>query len=145
MEVEFERYSRGCVALSNLLNLYRLTCTTQKWGCSKQLAYFSELKPAPAAMDENMMKLRGASGLNICGVVVLEVLRMLQRLRIELCSDQSDVCILKKLRKGTWLFQVISVSLGTHGPQRKEKCLIQFFQLSGSRTHRKKRGPAYVY
>jgi len=119
VEVEFERYSRGCAALSNLLNLYRLTCTTQKWGCSKQLAYFSELKPAPAAMDENMMKLRGASGLNICGVVVLEVLRMLQRLRIELCSDQSDVCILKKLRKGMWLFQVISVSLGTSGPQRK--------------------------
>ena len=70
-------------------------------------------------MDENMMKLRGASGLNICGVVVLEVLRMLQRLRIELCSDQSDVCILKELRKGMWLFQVISVSLGTSGPQRK--------------------------
>ena len=69
------------------------------------------------------MKLRRANGLNICGVVALEVLRMLQRLRTALCSDQSDVCILKKLRKGTWLFQVISVSLGTHGPQRKEKCL----------------------
>ena len=142
VEVDFERYSRGCVALSNLLNLYRLTCATQKWGCSKQLAYVSELKPAPAAMDENMMKLRRANGLNICGVVASEVLRMLQRLRIELCSDQSDVCILKKLRKGTWLFQVISVSLGTHGTQRNEKCLIQFFQLSGSRTHRKKRGTA---
>ena len=65
LEVYFERYSRGCVALSNLLNLYRLTCTTQKWDCSKQLAYVSELKPAPAAMDENMMKLRRANGLNI--------------------------------------------------------------------------------
>ena len=54
---------------------------------------------------------------------------MLQ-LRTALCSDQSDVCILKKLSQGMWVFQVISVSLGD-GTRRNEECLIQFFQLSG--------------
>ena len=54
---------------------------------------------------------------------------MLQ-LRTALCSDQSDVCILKKLSQGMWIFQVISVSLGD-GTQRNEECLIQRFQLSG--------------
>ena len=29
VEVYYERYSRGCVALSNLLNLYRLTCAVR--------------------------------------------------------------------------------------------------------------------
>ena len=53
---------------------------------------------------------------------------MLQ-LRTALCSDQSDVCILKKLRQGMWIFQVISVSL-SDGMQRNEECLKRF-QLSG--------------
>ena len=131
-------------ALTNSLNLYRLTCASQKWGCSKQLAYVSEVKPSPAAMDENMMKLQRANGLNV--VSLHRKLRILQRLRTALCPDQSDVCILKKLRKGTWLFQVISVSLGTDGTRRNEKCLIHFFQLSGWSTHCwKKRGTAEVY
>ena len=90
------------------------------------------------------MKLQRANGLNV--VSLHRKLRILQRLRTALCPDQSDVCILKKLRKGTWLFQVISVSLGTDGTRRNEKCLIHFFQLSGRSTHcGKKRGTAEVY